>query len=175
MARSVPDLALFLDAMAARHPRSAPALGRACSAQFHLVPSRWSQPCWCCHPASACACRDLLSQVPPVVPFSRAIQPGATPLPRRVAWSATLGGLCPVEPEVAEICEQAAAWFGSLAELRDAWPDMHDASHLFQVSSVVDCKVLLLLRKLLLVAATVLSSASASCCSDVSSICLHRQ
>eukprot|EP00891_Asterochloris_glomerata_P000514 jgi/Astpho2/514/Aster-x0932 len=98
MARSVSDLALFLDAMAAKHPR------------------------------------DLLSRVPPVVPFSQAIQPGATPLPRRIAWSATLGGLSPVEPEVARICGQAAAWFSSLAELTDAWPDMHDASQLFQVA-----------------------------------------
>ena len=177
MARSVPDLALFLDAMAAKHPRSAPALGQACSAQYYLVPSRGRQPCWCCHPDFESACRDWLSREPPLVPFSQAIQPGATPLPRRVAWSATLGGLCPTEPEVAEICEQAAAWFSSLAELTDAWPDMHDASQLFQVSSLVDWQALqaALAPVQALVGGSNMSPGCTSCCSDLSCACLHRQ
>lgn len=108
--------------------------------------------------------------MPPVVPFSQAIQPGATPLPRRIAWSATLGGLSPVEPEVARICGQAAAWFSSLAELTDAWPDMHDASQLFQVSSLVDLQVLqaAFARVQALAGGTQMSPADTSCSSDLS-------
>ena len=85
------------------------------------------------------SCRDPLSQDPPAIPFGQAIQPGAMPLPRRVAWSATLGRASPVEPEVASICEQAAFWFSSIgAEVVESWPDMSLAGHLFQVRLTVN-------------------------------------
>ena len=39
-------------------------------------------------------------------------------LPRRAAWSPTLGGAVPIEPEVVRACEDAARWFARSTEAR---------------------------------------------------------
>lgn len=52
--------------------------------------------------------------------------------PRRVAWSRDLGGITPVAPEVAEICERAAQRFAEIgAEVEEACPDFSDARAIF--------------------------------------------
>lgn len=97
MARNVPDLALFLDAMAHHHPK------------------------------------DPLSQPAPEMSYTKAVKQGSLPLPTAVAWTADIG-ICPVDPEVASLCEKAARWFSSVgANVVDACPDVHDAQELFQV------------------------------------------
>ena len=66
--------------------------------------------------------------------FCQAIQPGKLPLPSKVAWSPNLG-IAPVDAEVVTICKQAAGWFASVgAQVVHDCPDLHDATHIFQVS-----------------------------------------
>lgn len=57
--------------------------------------------------------RDPRSFDAPAVPLSRALDP--PPRLRRVAFSADLGGITPVDPEVATMCGKAAAC------VTDAW------------------------------------------------------
>lgn len=95
MARTVADVALFLDALAgpdAREPLSLPAPG---------------------------------------APFLAAAE--APRLPRRVAWSADLGGLTPVDAEVAAVCAAAAARLERLGvTVEEASPDFTGAHACFQ-------------------------------------------
>jgi amidase len=95
MARTVADVALFLDALSgqdAREPLSLPAPG---------------------------------------VSFLAAAQ--APRLPRRVAWSPDLGGLTPVDPEVARLTEAAARRLEALGvTVEEASPDFTGAHACFQ-------------------------------------------
>ena len=54
--------------------------------------------------------------------------------PRRVAFSEDLGGICKVQPAVAQACREAVQWFATAVgtEVVQAAPDVHDAAHLFQ-------------------------------------------
>ena len=71
--------------------------------------------------------------------YTKAVQQGALLLPTAVAWTADIG-ICPVEPEVASLCEKAARWFSSVgASVVDACPDVHDAQELFQVPMYPCC------------------------------------
>ena len=84
-------------------------------------------------------CRDPLSQPAPEMSYTKAVEQGALPLPTAVAWTADIG-ICPVEPEVASLCEKAARWFSSVgASVVDACPDVHDAQELFQVPMCSCC------------------------------------
>ena len=67
--------------------------------------------------------RDPLSYDAPAVPYAEAVErPTAL---RRVAFSPDLGGITPVDPEVAAICRRAAARFGELgAVVEEAAPDL---------------------------------------------------
>ena len=95
MARSVADVALFLDAL------------------------------------SGVDGREGLSLAAPETPFLAAAQ--APRLPRRVAFSPDLGGLTPVDPEVAAICAAAARRLEGLGvEVEDASPDFSGAHETFQ-------------------------------------------
>jgi amidase len=75
---------------------------------------------------------DPLSLPEPCTPFATAArEPRA---PRRVAYSRDMGGLTPVEAEVAEICAAAAARFQELgATVEEACPDLRDARAVFRV------------------------------------------
>ncbi len=77
--------------------------------------------------------RDPLSFDPPAVPFAEAVE--RPPRLSRVAFSADLGGITPVDPEVARICRAAAERLGELgAEIvLDACPDLSDAVEVFRV------------------------------------------
>ena len=80
-----------------------------------------------------CPCRDPLSNPPPQLSYTQAIEPDALPLPDAVAWTPDLG-VSPIDPEVASICQKAAHWFSTVgAQVQDACPDVHDAQELFQV------------------------------------------
>ena len=81
---------------------------------------------------------DAMSGADPREPFA---QPAAafraaaeTPrVPKRVAWSADLGGLTPVDPEVRAITEAAARRFEALgATVEEACPDYSGAHQAFQ-------------------------------------------
>ena len=81
------------------------------------------------------ACRDPMSLPAPEIPFSEVIREGVLPLPTRAAYSKDLGGTCPVNPEVAAICEKGAQVFQALgASLANECPDLADAANIFQVS-----------------------------------------
>jgi len=78
------------------------------------------------HPA------DPISVAAPKEPFVGAVD--NPEIPKRVAYSADLGGLTPVEPEVAEICAAAAQRFAELgASVEEACPDLGDARDIFHV------------------------------------------
>ena len=78
------------------------------------------------HPA------DPISLAAPAEPFLHAVD-NPTP-PKRVAYSADLGGLTPVEAEVAEVCAAAAQRFSELgAVVEEACPDLRDARDIFHV------------------------------------------
>jgi amidase len=78
------------------------------------------------HPA------DPLSLPAPAAPFLQAVESPVAP--RRVAYSADLGGLTPVSAEVAALCARAAARFTELgATVEEACPDLRDARDIFRV------------------------------------------
>ncbi len=78
------------------------------------------------HPA------DPISLAAPKEPFLQAVD-DPTP-PERVAYSADLNGLTPVEAEVAEVCAAAAQRFSELgAVVEEACPDLGDARDIFHV------------------------------------------
>jgi amidase len=57
---------------------------------------------------------------------------------KRIAWSPDLGGLCPVEPEVARICLAAARKFEDLGcTVEEAAPDFTDIMEIIQGLRVV--------------------------------------
>ncbi|MFW5679788.1 MAG: amidase [Pseudomonadota bacterium] len=76
--------------------------------------------------------RDPLSFDAPTTPFAAAVE--QPPELVRVAWSKDLGGITPVDPEVARICEQAARAFADLGvEVIEASPDFAAAVDTFTV------------------------------------------
>lgn len=76
--------------------------------------------------------RDPLSLEPPAVPFADMVE--RPPRLRRVAFSPDLGGLTPVDPEVAAICRAAAERLAELgAEVEEAAPDLAAAVEVFTV------------------------------------------
>jgi len=78
------------------------------------------------HPA------DPISVAAPAEPFLHAVDNPATP--KRIAYSADLGGLTPVETEVADVCAAAAQRFSELgAVIEEACPDVRDARDIFHV------------------------------------------
>jgi amidase len=76
--------------------------------------------------------RDPLSYDPPAMPYLEAVE--RSPAIRRVAFSADLGGITPVDPEVAAICRRAAErWTQLGAELvLNASPDLSPAVSVFR-------------------------------------------
>ena len=75
--------------------------------------------------------RDLLSKPRPAQSFLSAARSGW--LPKRVAYSATLG-ITPVDPEVAEITRKAAQRFADAGVIvEEATPDMSDAHECFRI------------------------------------------
>lgn len=75
--------------------------------------------------------RDPLSLPAPQVPFLEAAMNAK--VPARVAWTPDLGGVAPVEPEVASICQAAAQKLSGLgAKLDAASPDLSGAQACFQ-------------------------------------------
>ncbi len=95
MARSVPDVALMLDAMSGRHPV------------------------------------DPMSLERPNESFTDAVR--ARRRPNRVAFSVDLGGITPVDREVAAIVEKAARVFEDLGcTVVEASPDFGDVQLIFQ-------------------------------------------
>jgi amidase len=74
--------------------------------------------------------RDPLSFARPATSFAEAAD---RPVPlRRVAFSADLGGITPVDPEIAAICRAAALRFGELgAAVEEACPDLSRATEVF--------------------------------------------
>ncbi len=92
--------------------------------------------------------RDPLSFDAPVRSFSKAAD---RPVPlRRVAFSPDLGGITPVDAEVAAICRNAALRFGELgAEVEEACPDLSAAVEVFttlRAEAFVAARALLLER-----------------------------
>ncbi|TVQ37327.1 MAG: amidase [Geminicoccaceae bacterium] len=76
--------------------------------------------------------RDPLSFDAPVTPFATAVE--TPPKLTRVAWTKDLGGITPVDPEVALICERAARAFEDLGvEVIEASPDFAAAVDTFTV------------------------------------------
>ena len=75
---------------------------------------------------------DPLSFDPPAEPFAQAAdRPSA---PKRIAYSPDLGGLTPVDPEVADICREAALRFAEQgAVVEEAAPDLAHAVETFTV------------------------------------------
>ncbi|GMH45398.1 hypothetical protein BSKO_13355 [Bryopsis sp. KO-2023] len=95
MARNVPDLALFLDAMAYPHPKDP-----------------WSRP-------------------PPTRSFSDDVR--SMELPTEIVWSPDLG-VCPVEPEIVDICRNAVQWFvDNGVSISENCPSFDNAQSMFQV------------------------------------------
>ncbi len=76
--------------------------------------------------------RDPLSFEAPQTPFATAVE--TPPKLVRVAWSKDLGGITPVDPEVAAICERAARGFADLGvEVIETSPDFAAAVETFTV------------------------------------------
>lgn len=77
--------------------------------------------------------RDPLSYDPPAVAYVEAVE--RSPKLARVAFSADLGGITPVDPEVARICRAAAERFAELGceVVLDACPDLSEAVEVFRV------------------------------------------
>lgn len=95
MARNVPDLAMFLDAMAYPHPR------------------------------------DPWSRRPPAHSYSDEAR--RMELPKAIAWSPDLG-VCPVDPEIVDICRNAVQWFADNGvSVKDTCPSFENAQSMCQV------------------------------------------
>ncbi|NQW11348.1 MAG: amidase [Alphaproteobacteria bacterium] len=95
MARTVPDVALMLDAMSGRHPV------------------------------------DPISLEKPATSFVDAVAQRRRPA--KVAFSIDLGGITPVDPEVARIVEAAARRFEDMGvAVVEATPDFSDVQEIFQ-------------------------------------------
>ncbi len=76
--------------------------------------------------------RDPLSVPAPAVPFRVAVE--RPPALRRVAFSPDLGGITPVEPEIARVCREAARGFERLGvEVVEASPNLAAAVDTFTV------------------------------------------
>jgi amidase len=76
--------------------------------------------------------RDPLSYDAPATPYATAVE--TPPKLRRVAWTKDLGGITPVDPEVAAICERAARGFAGLGvEVIEASPDFRESVETFLV------------------------------------------
>jgi amidase len=76
--------------------------------------------------------QDPLTFDAPALPFAEAVE--RPPRLRRVAFSADLGGITPVEPEIAAICRAAASRLAELgAEVEEASPDLSSAVETFTV------------------------------------------
>jgi amidase len=77
--------------------------------------------------------RDPLSFEAPATPCVEAVE--RPPRLRRVAFSADLGGITPVDPEVARVCRSAAERLAELGceVVLDACPDLADAVEVFRV------------------------------------------
>lgn len=76
--------------------------------------------------------RDPLTFDPPALPYALAVEGG--PKPTRVAFSADLGGITPVDPEIAAICRRAALRFEELgAVVEETCPDLSAAVEVFTV------------------------------------------
>jgi amidase len=76
--------------------------------------------------------RDPLSFEAPAVAFAEVVERPVPP--RRVAFSPDLGGITPVDAEVAAVCRAAAARFAELgAEVVEACPDLSRATEVFTV------------------------------------------
>jgi amidase len=75
---------------------------------------------------------DPLSYDAPARPYAEAV---ANPVrPGRVAWAAGFNGLCPLDPEIEEICRAATLRFAELgAVVEDKAPDAGGAREAFQV------------------------------------------
>ena len=71
--------------------------------------------------------RDPLSFDAPAVPFAEAVE--RPPANLKVAFSADLGGITPVDPEIAAICERAAAKLAEMGAevIENACPDFGEA------------------------------------------------
>jgi amidase len=76
--------------------------------------------------------RDPLTYDPPAVPYAQSVEE-ARPL-RRVAFTADLGGVTPVDPKVAAICRAAADRLAAQGcEVEEASPDLARAVEVFTV------------------------------------------
>ena len=74
--------------------------------------------------------RDPLSYDDPSTPYVDAV--ASTTPPRRVAFTPDLGGITPVNPEIAAACHRAATRFAELgAEVEEATPDLSSAVEVF--------------------------------------------
>jgi amidase len=74
---------------------------------------------------------DPLSFDPPAGSHQHAVE--APIRPKRIGWTADLGGACPVDNEVKAICEAAARRFGEIgAAVENASPDCTGAREAFQ-------------------------------------------
>ena len=75
---------------------------------------------------------DPISMPLPSRPFVDAVDNPVAP--KRVAYSRDLGGLTPVDTEVANICEKAALRFAEIgADVVETCPDLTDARKIFQL------------------------------------------
>ena len=86
-------------------------------------------------------CSDQPSRAPAAAPFAAAAAAGAAHVSQtrrwRIAFTPDLGGIVPVEPEVAALCRGAADRCRELgAQVADACPDLHDAGATFQVGAL---------------------------------------
>ncbi|MFO1038253.1 MAG: amidase family protein [Geminicoccaceae bacterium] len=74
--------------------------------------------------------RDPLSFDAPAEAFAKAVE--RPPALRKIAWSPDLGGITPVDPEIAAICATAAARFADLGAVVDeARPDLRRSEEVF--------------------------------------------
>jgi amidase len=75
---------------------------------------------------------DPISLARPSHPFLAAVENPKPP--KRMAWTPDLGGITPVDREVAEVAAAAAARFADLgASVEEACPDLSDAREIFHV------------------------------------------
>ncbi len=76
--------------------------------------------------------RDPISQPAPPTGFRQTCQTGAPP--RRIAWSLDLGGIIPVDSNVAEVFEQAVRRFTDMGvEMVETCPDFSHAIEAFKI------------------------------------------